>query len=153
MGRKSDLSETEKNSIVTQLEKGSTTLEIAKMINRDHRTVKKYIEDPDASRTRSDKGKSRVITQREVSRIKRIVWKKNALSSKTIFEEVNRGNVSKSSRCRILRHVANCVKLDITPSLKSKTQNEMTWMGKEVFEIWFQCCFYWLVTSYPRCTK
>ena len=41
MGRKSDLNVSEKNEIVRLLAKGFPTLEIAKSIGRDHRTVKK----------------------------------------------------------------------------------------------------------------
>lgn len=50
------------------LRKAIQTLEITKMLNRDHRKVKKYLEDPDQWSRRSYQDKSRLITQREVSK-------------------------------------------------------------------------------------
>ena len=41
MGRCKDLTATEKQIIVTRLKSGMSTLQISKMLKRDHRTVKK----------------------------------------------------------------------------------------------------------------
>ena len=58
MRRKRDLSEDEKSKVVKNLSLGKTSLEISKMLTRDHRTIKKYIEDFSAQRRGYDiKGK------------------------------------------------------------------------------------------------
>ena len=46
MGKKSDLPVQEKESITRELSKGSTTLEISKVLQRDHRTMKKCVASP-----------------------------------------------------------------------------------------------------------
>ena len=45
MDKKKDLSATEKKEIVQLLAKGKTTLEISKILRRDHRIVKNAMED------------------------------------------------------------------------------------------------------------
>ena len=42
MGRKNGLTQNENNDIVKLLSKGRTTLDIAKYLERDHRTIKNY---------------------------------------------------------------------------------------------------------------
>ena len=44
MGRKTDLKPEEKQRIVELLSHGKTSLDISKLIHRDHRTVKRFIE-------------------------------------------------------------------------------------------------------------
>ena len=45
---------------------------------------------------------------------------KNPLAdSKKIFDDNGAGNVSRSTRCRVLCHLGKCVKPDIQPPLKS----------------------------------
>ena len=43
MGKKKDLSIKEKESITRELSKGMTTLQIAKVLQRDYWTIKKYV--------------------------------------------------------------------------------------------------------------
>ena len=74
MGEKRDLTSNEKSFIVSELGKGKSTLEISKMLGRDHRTVKKFVKSA-PSRSRADKGNSRIISRRTMSRIKREVKK------------------------------------------------------------------------------
>ena len=71
MGRKSDLKPEEKQKIVELLNQGKTSLDISKLIHRDHRTVKSFIENTNKVRGRSDKGKFRKISRREISSVKR----------------------------------------------------------------------------------
>ena len=75
MGRKSDLKPEEKKKIIQLLNQGKTSLDITKIIYRDHRTVKSYIANSDKVRQRSDKGTFRKISRREISSIKRAVAK------------------------------------------------------------------------------
>jgi IS30 family transposase len=43
MGRRKDLTSAEKQSIATNLKNGLSTLQISKMLKRDHRTIKKLL--------------------------------------------------------------------------------------------------------------
>ena len=69
MGRNSDLKPEEKNKIVQLLNQGKSSLDISKIIHRDHRTVKSYIANSNKVRHRSDKGKFRKIFRRQISSI------------------------------------------------------------------------------------
>ena len=75
MGRKSDIKPEEKK-ITQLLNQGKTSLDISKIIHRDHRTVKSYIANSSKVRQRPDKGTFRKISRREISSIKRAVAKK-----------------------------------------------------------------------------
>ena len=75
MGRKTDLKTGEKQRIVELLRHGKNSLDISKLIHRDHRTVKKFIENSNKVRGRWDKGKFRKITRREISSIKKTLSK------------------------------------------------------------------------------
>ena len=66
MGRKTDLKAEEKERIVELLSHGKTCLDISKLIHRDHRTVKRFIENGDKVRGRADKGNFRKISRREI---------------------------------------------------------------------------------------
>ena len=69
MGKKKDLSAAEKRQIVQYLGQGITTLDISKRIARDHRTVKKFVTDSQHKRVRSDKGKIRKISAKQMRRV------------------------------------------------------------------------------------
>ena len=79
MGRKTDLKTGEKQRIVELLRHGKNSLDISKLIHRDHRTViapsHKFIENSNKVRGRWHKGKFRKITRREISSIKKTLSK------------------------------------------------------------------------------
>ena len=56
MGRKTDLKPKEKQRIVELLSHGKTSLDISKLIHRDHRTVKRFMEN-------SNKGMGRAVKE------------------------------------------------------------------------------------------
>ena len=59
MGRRGALTENEKAKIIKERNKKQSTLEIAKMLGRHHRTIKKYATNPQSCNGRADKGKIR----------------------------------------------------------------------------------------------
>ena len=72
MGKKVTLSEDEKAAIIKGLHDKQTTLKIAKTLNCDHRTIKKFVSNLTSFNGRSDKGKPRrssVVSPRMVKRI------------------------------------------------------------------------------------
>ena len=71
MGQKKDLTASEKNTITRKLADGRTPKEIAIILNRNVRTIKKYISNATYERKRSDKGNVRQISRRELTNLKR----------------------------------------------------------------------------------
>ena len=71
MGKNKDISSTEKAIITRRLGDGVSTLEISKLLLRDHRTIKKYVSDCNQQRNRNDKGKFRKINARQKRILKR----------------------------------------------------------------------------------
>ncbi len=59
MDSREALTNEERSKIIQGLTKKQSTLEIAKIIGRDHRTVKKFVNQPDSCNGRADKGKPR----------------------------------------------------------------------------------------------
>lgn len=120
MGRKSDLKPEEKNKIVQLLNQGKTSLDISKIIRRDHRTVKSYIANSNKVRQRSDKGKFRKISRRQISSIRRAVAKNPHSTSFRIFDEAGVPTRSRAGRCKILKSIGKVMKPTITPPLKAR---------------------------------
>jgi transposase len=128
MGKKSDLSSAEKSLIVKSIANGMKTIDIAKEIGRDHRTVKKYVQNSQHERKRSDKGSMRKITPRKLRQIGRQLARKPLASSKEIFERVSAADVPKSTRCRILQGMASVRKPSTRPPLKNvHRENRVQW--------------------------
>ena len=65
MGRKRDLTTVEKDQIVKLLSNQKTTIEIARMLSRGHRTMKNFVQRASKVRSRSDKGHFRIIKKRK----------------------------------------------------------------------------------------
>ena len=74
MGHKTDL-KPEKQRIVELLSHGKTSLDISNLIHRDHRTVKRFMENINKMRGRADKGRFRKISRREISSVKKTLSK------------------------------------------------------------------------------
>ena len=70
VGAKGDLGSEEKCTITKLLGMGQSTLEIPKHLGRDHRTIKKYVRQPDYSHVRSDKGRLKSVCTSTISRSK-----------------------------------------------------------------------------------
>ena len=101
MGRKTDLKPEEKQRIVELLGHGKTSLDISKLIHRDHCTVIRFIENSNRVRGRSDKGKFRKISRREISSVKKTLSKNPHSMSAKIFHEAGVPSRSRARRCKI----------------------------------------------------
>ena len=71
MGQKEDLTASEKNTITRKLADGRTPKEIAIILNRMMRTIKKYISNTTYEIKISDEGNVRKISRRELTNLKR----------------------------------------------------------------------------------
>lgn len=131
MGKKKDLSQDEKNFIHESVRNGLTTLDIAKQLSRDHRTVKSFVKNAQRVRTRSDNGFSRKMTTKQLARLKRELVKAPLVSSKALFEKAGFPETAKSTRCRALRNIASVRKPTILPPLKkSHKEKRLAWAKK-----------------------
>ena len=99
MRRKTDLKPEEKQRIVELLSHGKTSLDISKLIHRDHHTVKRFMENSNKARGRADKGKFRKIARREISSVKKTLSKNPHSTSSKIFYEAGVPSRSRAGRC------------------------------------------------------
>ena len=120
MGRKTDLKPEEKQRKVELLSYGKTSLDISKLIHRDHRTVKRFMENSNKVRGRADKGKFRKISRRESSLVKKTLSKNPDSTSAKIFHEAGVPSRYRAGRCKILRSIGKATKLAIKPPLKQR---------------------------------
>ncbi|OAF69405.1 hypothetical protein A3Q56_02837 [Intoshia linei] len=98
MGQKNDLNNDEKSQITDLLARGKTTLQISKVLKRDHRTIKKWAHYP-----------SKKIISQNVEKRRKISTTPLATSSK-LFTTCNIINVSRNTRCRVLKTIASVKK-------------------------------------------
>ena len=71
MVRRKCLTDKEKADIVSKLANVENVSKIAALLGRDVRTVQKYVSNPLTKTVKKDKGKSKVLTRRDLSRVKR----------------------------------------------------------------------------------
>lgn len=75
MGQKMDLTGSEKSKIVRYLAEGCSSLKIAKLLKRDHRTIKRFIQNSQQGRKKRVEKPRRKITARELRKVKRAAAK------------------------------------------------------------------------------
>ena len=127
MGKSKDLKE-EKGRIVQLLSNGLSSLEIAKEMHRDNRTIKKFINNPLKQRTYTEKFKFRKICRREVTLIKQSLARNQLSSSKIIFDDARVDVRARNTRCRILNSIGNVRCARKRPPLsKQNIAKRMTW--------------------------
>ena len=131
MGRRPSLDDQEKQNITKLLGNGKNALEIAKHLKKDARTIKNAIQNINFTRkTRCNKGKC-AFSKRELRKIAKAAKKMPVNSSKAIFEETGVEDVSRDTRCRILRTMGKVVKVKARPPLSEKHMcNRVSWAKK-----------------------
>lgn len=133
MGKSTDLKSHEKDNILKLIAGGKTTLEVSKLLKRDHRTIKKHVAGCFSRKGRKDRGKYRKVSPREVRKLKVCVNKNPLSTSKFIFADSDIVNVSRDTRCRILRQVASVRKVTKRPLLKqSHLKDRIKWAEKHM---------------------
>ena len=106
MGKKSDLTLQEKESITRELSKRSRTLEIAKVLRRDHRTIKIYVAASHRGRKKRVQPKFSKLSDRQLRQIHRQVVQTPLASSRQIFDICDMHKLSCVTSCKALREVA-----------------------------------------------
>jgi transposase len=106
MGRAKDLTDAENTFIIKETAKGSSCAAISRILGRHVKTVQRFLNNPSSRKQRSDKGKLKVMTLRDIRTVKRQVNKRPGSTSKTIFESAGLPSVSKTTRNRTLGSIA-----------------------------------------------
>jgi hypothetical protein len=128
MGQKSDLQKSERQKIVDWLCDSLTSKEIARNLNRDHRTVKKFLKNIHEVRQRRDKGKFRKISERHRVLLKRAVAQNPLTTSGNIFCEAGIPGISRSTRWRVLQSIATVKSAIARPPLTTRHKvNRVCW--------------------------
>lgn len=129
MGRGKPLNNEERQRITKFLKGGFNIDRIAKLLKRDRKTIRKAVENINFTRkTRSDKGKIKCLSNRDIRKLKFSLAKHPLYSSKQIFAAAGIKGISKSSRCTILKKLARVAKASREPPLSSKNKvKRMNW--------------------------
>ena len=147
------MSRTEKSKIVQRIHNKVSTLEIAKELDRDHRTMKNFVTNPELCNGRFDKGKIRKkahVLHRAMRRTRREVCRNPLETSKKVFDNAGVPDMPKSTRCRILRTVAKCGKPEVRPLLKDIHKKKRTEWARNHMKVNFQTV---LFTGECRATR
>ena len=146
MGRKADLKREEKQRI-DFLSHGKNTLNILKLIHRDHRTVKRFIENSNKVREGLDKGKFRKISRCKISSMKRTDSKSRHSTSAKISREAGVPLRSIAGRCKILGGIGKVAKPKIKPPLKQRHKLARLDGAKSYMKNQFRKFFSWRVSA------
>ena len=129
MGKKSDIRAEEKERVVQLLGEGHSTLEIAKTLGRDHRTIKKVDQqcqqglDKENQEIQGQTHKAGLFTASQLSR----EVKKNPLqTSKQVFDVHGISGVNRTTQCQILSTCSSTKKSPSKPPL-TKIHKEKRW--------------------------
>ena len=88
------------------LSKGSRTLQIAKVLRGDHRTIKKYVAASHRGRKKCVQPKFNKLNDRQLKQIHCQVAKIPLASSRQIFDNCDMPKLSRATLCKALREVA-----------------------------------------------
>ena len=124
MGKQKDLKDSEMKKITHLLGLGRSTLEISKIIKRDHRTIKKYVYKGKTKRKDPKRGHLKKLKERDIRKIKTQVRKTPHLSSRSIFESAGIKNISKTLRCKALKTISKVKSPKKEPPLSEINKNK-----------------------------
>ena len=96
--------------------------------------MKKFVQSPISVQWREDEGNPRVASNRTLSRVKREVVRNPCLTCRELIKRVGRENVSKITRCRLLKKVANNLKPVIRKAPLKAVQKQETEIGRSIHQ-------------------
>ena len=125
------LTASEKIQIVELLALKKSTLEIAKNLKRDNRTVKGFVNEGKEGRKKLKTSRPRVATSRDLRKIKRNLSANPHSTSKAIFDHAGVTEISKRTRNRILKQMAVLRAPTKCPPLSDiNCQKRLAWVTK-----------------------
>lgn len=137
MDQKRDFTLHEKSTIVSKLGKGKTTLEISKILGRNHWTMNKFVQSLISIWSRANKGRSKVALNHSLSYGKREVVQNLCLTSREVFKYCGREDILQPTRCRPLKQVDRNVKPVTKTSLKAVHKRKRLKWEEEYIKIDF----------------
>ena len=128
MGRAKVLTDVEKQIIIKETAKGTSTAVIARKLGRHIDTVRRFLKDPSPRKKRSDAGHSRTVSARDMRNVVHQLRQRPGQTSKSIFNGAGLPNVPKTTRNDILRSVASIKSPNKLPPLTQRHKNlRMQW--------------------------
>uniref|UniRef100_A0A3Q3LHN4 Tc1-like transposase DDE domain-containing protein n=1 Tax=Mastacembelus armatus TaxID=205130 RepID=A0A3Q3LHN4_9TELE len=131
MGQKMDLTDSEKSKIIKNLSEGCSTLEIAKILGCDHRTIKHFVANPQKGHKKRVERKRCQLTAKDLRRLKCEGTRNPLSSSAVLFQNCNLPGISRSTRRSVLRDMAKVRKAETQPPLnKTHKLKRQDWAKK-----------------------
>lgn len=138
MARGKMLTSSEKAKITSLLSESKTTLEISKIIKRDHRTVKRFVHEGKVERKQHKGGRPRKLNSRDGRKIKRSLSQNPHSNSKQIFEDAGVANIPKTTRNRILKNMGKQCSPTVCPPLSELNRRKRLEWAENHMRIDFQ---------------
>lgn len=117
MGKKVGLADVDRVKITSMLGNGMSTQEIAKNMNRDHRTIKKYVYSGKTGRKTPKRSHLRTLSSRDIRKLKIEMAKIPHATSKAIFDTAGVPEMGKTARCETLKTLGKVLKPQKQPPL------------------------------------
>ena len=100
MGKKRDFTDADRLKITSMLGYGKSTLEIAKNMNRDHRTIERFMVSGQTKRKTPKRCHLRRLSPRDICKLKVEMAKTPHATSKSIFYNACAQKGAKTARCQ-----------------------------------------------------
>ena len=140
MGKKNDIRAEDKERVVQLLGEDHSTLEIAKTLDRDYRTIKKVANNVNKVWTRKTKKFKAKLTRQDYSRLSREVKNNPLQTSKQVFYACGISGVNRTTRCQILSTCSFMKSPSKPPLTKIHKEKHRAWPVQSVPEARFQPC-------------
>ena len=139
MGQKRDLTDAEEAKSVKSLSEGCSTLELSKMLGHDQTAIKGFVANSQQGRKKRVAKKRCKLTTKHLRRIRREATRNPLSSSAAIFHNGNLPGGSRSTRCSVLRDVAEVREAETRPPLNKKHKlKRQEWAKKYLKTDFFQ---------------
>lgn len=126
MGKKSELNKEEKSPIVKRMNKGKSTNDKAKKLQRYHQTIKRSVRKSQDRSTPRVEWASQIFWSQELSSVKWVVAKRPLANSKIFFfSAVALKDAPRSTHCWTLRRMAKDQRAKKRPQLKKIHQEKL----------------------------
>ena len=133
MGKQRQLKKEESKVIIKLCSEENTSLDLSKLLKRDHRTINKFLSADEFIRSKPKCTKPKALSSRDMRKLKNTLRKMLNSTSRAIFEKAGVSNVPKSTRNDYLREFREVRKMNSTPILTQKhMENRVEWLKKYV---------------------
>ena len=117
------LTQNETQQIVLLCSKGKSSLEIAKKLNRDHRTIKNFLAKGKVTHSTPKRSKPKALSPRDLRKVTNTLRKMPDASSRAIFQEAGQPKIPKPTRNEYLNKIGS-VKKKVSGPVLTKAHKE-----------------------------